>query len=278
MSNPYSQEEKKPGLLDGLSISQVVAGALAAVTSVALSSQIGIAGSIIGVAVASVVSTVASQLYRGMLTRSADKLRELRSTSDEIAEPRLDQIGASTTDTKVSAASSTTAMAASSTTKLTPDSDDHSAQEPRIAPATLRARAAQRRQDALRRKITIAAIISSLIAVVLVALIITFATGGQGIGEKVSVIGAPAEPSATTTAPTQSEPETPATTSDAQTEEATTTTATTETSTEAATTESTTTDAAIAPATEAATTDASANDTSTNEPQTQEAQETTSAE
>ena len=45
-------DEQRKGLLEDLSMSQIVAGALAAVTSVALSSQIGIAGSTIGVAVA----------------------------------------------------------------------------------------------------------------------------------------------------------------------------------------------------------------------------------
>ena len=38
------------GLFEGLSVSQVTAGALAAVTSMLLSAQIGIAGSVIGVA------------------------------------------------------------------------------------------------------------------------------------------------------------------------------------------------------------------------------------
>lgn len=65
------------GLLEGLSVPQVAAGALAAVTSMLLSSKIGIAGSVIGVAVGSVVSTVASQVYKQFLQASADKLREL---------------------------------------------------------------------------------------------------------------------------------------------------------------------------------------------------------
>ena len=74
------------GLLEGLSVPQVAAGALAAVTSMLLSSKIGIAGSVIGVAVGSVVSTVASQVYKQFLQASADKLRELNP---------LDEVGAS---------------------------------------------------------------------------------------------------------------------------------------------------------------------------------------
>ena len=75
------------GLFDGLSVSQVTAGALAAVTSMLLSAQIGIAGSVIGVAVGSVVSTVSSQLYKKFLAGSAKKIRGLASSdADEDAQ------------------------------------------------------------------------------------------------------------------------------------------------------------------------------------------------
>ena len=70
------------GLLEGLSVPQVAAGALAAVTSMLLSSKIGIAGSVIGVAVGSVVSTLSSQIYKQFLQASADKLRELSPLDD----------------------------------------------------------------------------------------------------------------------------------------------------------------------------------------------------
>lgn len=74
------------GLLEGLSVPQVAAGALAAVTSMLLSSKIGIAGSVIGVAVGSVVSTLSSQIYKQFLQASADKLRELSPAGDGAAE------------------------------------------------------------------------------------------------------------------------------------------------------------------------------------------------
>ena len=69
------------GLFEGLSVSQVTAGALAAVTSMLLSAQIGIAGSVIGV-VGSVVSTVSSQLYKKFLAGSAEKLRGFASSDN----------------------------------------------------------------------------------------------------------------------------------------------------------------------------------------------------
>ena len=66
------------GLFEGLSAAQLTAGALAAVTSMLLSARIGIAGSVIGVAIGSIVSTVASQVYKRFLEQSASKLRDLR--------------------------------------------------------------------------------------------------------------------------------------------------------------------------------------------------------
>lgn len=86
--SPAEQVEKERkflgGLLEGLSVSQVAAGALAAVTSMLLSSKIGIAGSVIGVAVGSVVSTLSSQIYKQFLQASADKLRELSPVGDGV--------------------------------------------------------------------------------------------------------------------------------------------------------------------------------------------------
>ena len=66
-SEAQDRKAKKGGLFDDLSATQVIAGALAAVTSMLLASQIGIAGSVIGVAVGSIVSAVASQLYKKFL-------------------------------------------------------------------------------------------------------------------------------------------------------------------------------------------------------------------
>ncbi|MFR3735593.1 MAG: hypothetical protein ACLTWM_07135, partial [Collinsella bouchesdurhonensis] len=48
----------KEKLLEGLSIPQVIAGAAAAATSVALASHNGIAGSVIGAAVSSIVTVL----------------------------------------------------------------------------------------------------------------------------------------------------------------------------------------------------------------------------
>lgn len=97
------------GLFEGLSVSQVTAGALAAVTSMLLSAQIGIAGSVIGVAVGSVVSTVSSQLYKKFLAGSAEKLRGFAS-SDNAEENTATNATAAQSATQSFAHAQTTVM------------------------------------------------------------------------------------------------------------------------------------------------------------------------
>lgn len=74
MAKETETNPKKRKLFADVSAVQVIATALAAVTSMLLSSYIGIAGSIIGVAVASIVSTLAASLYKKFLADSANKL------------------------------------------------------------------------------------------------------------------------------------------------------------------------------------------------------------
>ena len=63
---------------EGLSLSSIVAGTLAAVTSFLLASKIGIAGSVIGAAASYIVSAVATKIYQNILTASGEKLQSPR--------------------------------------------------------------------------------------------------------------------------------------------------------------------------------------------------------
>ena len=72
----------KKGLFDDISIPQIIAGAAAAATSVALASKIGIAGSVIGAAVSSVITVVSSQVYRHFISVSAEALKGTHATVD----------------------------------------------------------------------------------------------------------------------------------------------------------------------------------------------------
>ena len=72
----------KKGLFDDISIPQIIAGAAAAATSVALASKIGIAGSVIGAAVSSVITVVSSQVYRHFISASAEALKGTHAAND----------------------------------------------------------------------------------------------------------------------------------------------------------------------------------------------------
>ena len=83
-------EDKEKPQGTQLSATQVAAGALAAVSSAVVASFFGLAGTLIGAALASVISTVSAALYSNSLQKTNEKLRRARgqvtgrlSTADE---------------------------------------------------------------------------------------------------------------------------------------------------------------------------------------------------
>jgi hypothetical protein len=66
-----------------ISLPQLLAGALAAATSLFLATKIGIAGSIIGVAVASIITTISTAVYKNILARTQDKIKDALPLSQE---------------------------------------------------------------------------------------------------------------------------------------------------------------------------------------------------
>lgn len=69
-------EPERKGIFTGISPIQIAATALAALTSMFFSSIIGFTGSVIGVALGSIVSTVSTQVYKNTIAKSADKVKE----------------------------------------------------------------------------------------------------------------------------------------------------------------------------------------------------------
>ena len=164
----------RKGVLDGVSISQVIAGAAAAATSMLLASKIGITGSVIGAAVSSAVTIVCSQLYRRALETSAEKLK-------------LRQLGADA-DIGVEPADGT----ADQTERLGgapygAGSRSGAARGARIAPTELRMRAAEERRET-QRKVLRASVGLAIGAVVLTAGMILLATAGRGIGPSLDAV------------------------------------------------------------------------------------------
>lgn len=161
----------KKGLFDDISIPQIIAGAAAAATSVALASKIGIAGSVIGAAVSSVITVVSSQVYRHFISASAKALKGTHADVDYPAgayEPvefnAKEHLGgaATTQEMRQIAGRATTA---------------------RIAPNSLRAKAAAERSQT-QKKVIIFSIAIAIVAVITCTGAILITTAGEGLGDR----------------------------------------------------------------------------------------------
>lgn len=161
----------KKGLFDDISIPQIIAGAAAAATSVALASKIGIAGSVIGAAVSSVITVVSSQVYRHFISASAKALKGTHADVDYPAgayEPvelnAEEHLGgaATTQEMRQVAGRATTA---------------------RVAPNSLRAKAAAERSQT-QKKVIVFSIAIAIVAVIACAGAILITTAGEGLGER----------------------------------------------------------------------------------------------
>ena len=161
----------KKGLFDDISIPQIIAGAAAAATSVALASKIGIAGSVIGAAVSSVITVVSSQVYRHFISASAEAIKGTHAAVDyptgayEPVEPNVEEHlgGAATTqEMRQVAGRATTA---------------------RVAPNSLRAKAAAERSQT-QKKVIVFSIAIAIVAVIACTGAILITTAGEGLGER----------------------------------------------------------------------------------------------
>jgi len=68
------------GILSGINVPKVIAGTLAAVSAAVVGSFLGVAGTLIGAAVASLIGSVGTEIYERSLHRGAKKLQTLAPT------------------------------------------------------------------------------------------------------------------------------------------------------------------------------------------------------
>mgnify|MGYP004510917271 CR=1 FL=1 len=166
------------GLFGDFSVSTVIASGLAAATSFALSSKIGLAGSIIGVAIGGVASAAASQIYKSLLKASAQKLSDL--TPDAMTNAAPEEAAVAAVDAKP-AADETHVYRPGSLSGRSPIQEVAASGTP-IAPASVRYAAHERERRVLRRRATAIAAAFAIAAVLLFALVVNVATQGAGIG------------------------------------------------------------------------------------------------
>lgn len=177
-----ADEPQKRGVLSEFSGSAVIASALAAVTSFALQSKIGLAGSIIGVGVAAAATTIASQVYKGMLSASAQKLKDL---SDQA--PTTNGAYGATRDPR---ASSGTTQAWAKPVSLDDAASEGGVADSGtpIAPQSVRDAAQSRKGALVRKRMAIVMAVAAVAAVLVYALIVNLATSGQGIGSTEPIV------------------------------------------------------------------------------------------
>jgi hypothetical protein len=92
-TNGAGDKQSKAKALD-LSATQIVGGALAAMTAAALGSRLSVAGTIVGAALASIIAAVAGSLYTASLRRTSDKVKTVFWTGqpNEVEEPTVMEI------------------------------------------------------------------------------------------------------------------------------------------------------------------------------------------
>lgn len=84
--DPDLPEDPKPPK-EGLSITQVIGGALAAMTAAALGSRLSVAGTVVGAALASIVAAVAGSVYTSSLKRTSRQVSRVL-TARQPGKPR----------------------------------------------------------------------------------------------------------------------------------------------------------------------------------------------
>lgn len=170
------EPKKSEGLFGDLSLAQVIAGALAAVTSMLLSSYIGIAGSVIGVAVASIVSAVSSQVYKKMISASANKISDAAGLG-----PSHDS-----GDARAANGDYVRELHVPGEAGVVPAGSSPAASHNPLPPASAlwKARSQRRRKKEIQRNAIIVSIVSALVAIAVCAAAIQLVTAGEGLGEK----------------------------------------------------------------------------------------------
>lgn len=192
-----SQPQRVRGVFDDFSVTQVIASALSAVTSLLLSTKIGIVGGVVGVAVGAAVAAIATQVYKGLLSASADKLRDAAGSygNGSANDPDLTMCDATEKFVDLANIDADGNLAAGGEGTSAGDS------QTRVAPAAyIQARRKQRNAQMVRGFVIVVG--AALVAVGLTAAIVRVTSAGQGWGARpdFSAIGLP-QPQTDTTIP-----------------------------------------------------------------------------
>ncbi len=196
-----AEEEKKPSLFSNISPVQVVATGLAALTSMMLSSQIGVLGSVVSVFVSSAVSTVSAQIYKNVLAGGARKVKNRVSDGTVQYDAESGAAFAEPAQTAVVGgghamqAGKTTALPADATRAIPADATtvlvdaDGTADGAAYAREALNKAHARRASKAKTQKMAVViAVVSAFVAIGITAGFVNLTSSGNGWGEKTETI------------------------------------------------------------------------------------------
>lgn len=177
---PAAEQSVGKKVISDISGAQITASALAAVTSLFFSSNIGLAGSVIGVAASAAVTALSSSIYKSFIEGTKAKAKAKAAENEAIASAQDETGGApqTTQQFKREAFTHTEAAVDRNSGKYTHAAAKHSS------------KGVSGRFDIVNKKwfaIVLLTVIG-LLTVFVTAHIITTATGGEGIGTKTTPI------------------------------------------------------------------------------------------
>lgn len=191
-TTPAPEEEERPRLT--LSVPQIVASALAAASSAAVAARLGVAGTLIGAAVGSIVATIGTAIYGHTLTRASMQLKS-RTTTGKETNPAPEQPVADVRVVGEYAWPDTAAMAVVSPNP-SPSPAPSSATRT-TAPDVVTAALSVVRQRSLRRRIVVIAAAAfgvALLAITAVELLLGHPLSQDEGGTTISKVVRPAAP------------------------------------------------------------------------------------
>ena len=196
------REEEKTGILSSVSLTTVIASALAAGTSLVLSSKIGLAGSVIGTVVAAAASSFATQLYQSILKKSAEKVRDVTNMTADLGSAGDDAAANGEATGQLHDGMTVVQRRPVTLSDKTGPQERAETGTP-IAPQSIRYAAHARESKAATRRAFVVAIATALVALAVTAGIITLATAGQGLGTTTAFTSATTAPADTVDADQQ---------------------------------------------------------------------------
>lgn len=190
---PEKEQSVGKKVLSDVSVAQITASALAAVTAMLFSSQIGLAGSAIGVAASAAVTALSSQIYKNFITASQEKAKKhIGSDSDKTSVMSAQSVGSRPGAMSLDVKENAPTASARPQSIYGTDRSKYSANSAKYSHKAAKSRkhAVGGSLDLTKKKwfAIIVMTVVGLLTVFITAHVINTATSGEGLGAKTAPI------------------------------------------------------------------------------------------